>query len=226
MATSCVILTSGEFQAMRQLRIPAGSTMRFLHCVLIALAALSSTAHAQTRIDAISTQFRWLGPNDKIVVERYDDPKVANVSCYLSRAETGGMKGGLGFAEDPSRFSIACRAVGPIDVPAGLREVRGDRIRLRIAVLQDLPNPSRRRCGEERAGLHRREHQADQRLAVQQHQRGAGGSAGRPGVVGRCERVQAAAARRASSPPRNCAIAPGPERAVPARPARASASGL
>src|SRR5215213_4043510 len=84
---------------------------------LIALAALAMPAAAQTRIDAISTTFRWLGPNDKIVVERYDDPKVANVSCYLSRAETGGVAGGLGFAEDPSRFSIACRAVGPVTFP-------------------------------------------------------------------------------------------------------------
>jgi CreA protein len=87
---------------------------------LIALAALCAPAAAQTRIDAISTQFRWLGPNDKIVVERYDDPKVQNVSCYLSRAETGGVAGGLGFAEDPSRFSIACRAVGPIEIPTDL----------------------------------------------------------------------------------------------------------
>jgi CreA protein len=94
--------------------------MRILvHSVAVAL-ALTASAHAQTRIDAISTQFRWLGPNDKIIVERYDDPKVANVSCYLSRAETGGVAGGLGFAEDPSRFSIACRAVGPISMPAGL----------------------------------------------------------------------------------------------------------
>ena len=79
-------------------------------------------ASSQTRIDAISTTFRWIGPNDKIVVERYDDPKVANVSCYMSRADTGGIKGGLGFAEDPSRFSIACRAVGPVAIPSGLKK--------------------------------------------------------------------------------------------------------
>src|SRR5271165_314696 len=84
------------------------------------LALLSGTALAQTRIDSINTNFRWLGPDDKIVVERYDDPRVQNVSCYLSRAETGGIKGGLGFAEDPSRFSIACRAVGPVTMPASL----------------------------------------------------------------------------------------------------------
>ena len=88
----------------------------------VTLITLAASAGAQTRIDAINTNFRWLGPDDKIVVERYDDPKIANVSCYMSRAETGGIKGGLGFAEDPSRFSIACRAVGPIEVPSGLRK--------------------------------------------------------------------------------------------------------
>jgi CreA protein len=91
-----------------------------LLAVLAAVSLMPGASHAQTRIDAMSTQFRWLGPNDKIVVERYDDPKVQNVSCYMSRAETGGIKGGLGFAEDPSRFSIACRAVGPLAMPASL----------------------------------------------------------------------------------------------------------
>jgi CreA protein len=81
---------------------------------------LPAFASAQTIIDSISTTFRFLGPNDKIVVERYDDPRVQNVSCYLSRAETGGIKGGIGLAEDPSRFSIACRAVGPVVLPAQL----------------------------------------------------------------------------------------------------------
>ncbi len=89
---------------------------------LALLFTLAIPASPQTRIDAISTTFRWFGPNDKIVVERYDDPEITNVSCYMSRADTGGIKGGLGLAEDPSRFSIACRAVGPIAVPPGLRK--------------------------------------------------------------------------------------------------------
>jgi CreA protein len=84
------------------------------------LALIPGAAFAQTRVDSINTNFRWFGPDDKIVVERYDDPRVENVSCYLSRAETGGIKGGLGFAEDPSRFSIACRAVGPVSLPASM----------------------------------------------------------------------------------------------------------
>lgn len=81
---------------------------------------LAGPAAAQTQIDSINTNFHWLGPDDKIIVERYDDPKVANVSCYLSRAQVGGITGGLGFAEDPSRFSVACRAVGPVSIPEGL----------------------------------------------------------------------------------------------------------
>ena len=96
--------------------------MHVFGLLVASVLVFTASAYAQTRIDAISTNFRWLGPNDKIVVERYDDPKVSNVSCYMSRADTGGIKGGLGFAEDPSRFSIACRAVGPISMPAGLRK--------------------------------------------------------------------------------------------------------
>jgi CreA protein len=90
--------------------------------VLAALLTAIAVApgHAQTRIDSINTNFRWLGPDDKIVIERYDDPRVQNVSCYMSRAETGGIKGGIGLAEDPSRFSIACRAVGPVTIPPAL----------------------------------------------------------------------------------------------------------
>ncbi len=84
------------------------------------LITLTGSAFAQTRIDSINTNFRWLGPDDKIIVERYDDPRVGNVSCYLSRAETGGIKGGLGFAEDQSRFSIACRAVGQVMLPSSM----------------------------------------------------------------------------------------------------------
>ena len=71
-------------------------------------------------IGEVSTVFKWLGPNDKVVVEAFDDPKVAGVTCYLSRAKTGGVKGGLGLAEDRSEASLACRQVGPIEFLAPL----------------------------------------------------------------------------------------------------------
>jgi CreA protein len=62
----------------------------------------------------VSTRFRWMGPNDKIVVDGFDDPKVKGVACHLSRAQTGGVKGAIGVAEDASDASIACRQIGPI----------------------------------------------------------------------------------------------------------------
>jgi CreA protein len=70
----------------------------------------------------VSTKFRFLGPNDKIVVDAFDDPKVKGVACHISRAETGGIKGGLGVAEDTSDASIACRQVGPIQITGELKD--------------------------------------------------------------------------------------------------------
>ncbi len=65
-------------------------------------------------IGSVSTRFKFLGANDKIVVEAFDDPAVAGATCYLSRAKTGGISGTVGVAEDKSDASIACRQTGPI----------------------------------------------------------------------------------------------------------------
>jgi CreA protein len=75
---------------------------------------------------SVSTKFRWLGPNDKIVVDAFDDPRVEGVTCHISRAQTGGIKGELGVAEDTSDASIACRQVGPIKIIGELKD--GERV--------------------------------------------------------------------------------------------------
>ncbi|CAN7268329.1 CreA family protein [Pseudomonas solani] len=77
---------------------------------------------AAEEIGSVSTVFKWVGPNDKIVVEAFDDPKVEGVTCYLSRAKTGGVKGGLGLAEDRAEASIACRQVGAIHFKGELKD--------------------------------------------------------------------------------------------------------
>ena len=81
---------------------------------VLALPALA--AEGPARIGMVETTFRLVGRNDRVVVDRYDDPRVEGVSCYVSRAETGGVAGSLGLATDPNRFSIACRATGPVHV--------------------------------------------------------------------------------------------------------------
>ena len=80
---------------------------------LLLLACLSAPAMAE-EVGEVSTTFKLLSPNDKVVVEAFDDPAVQGVACYISRAKTGGYKGALGLAKDPSRFSVACRQVGAI----------------------------------------------------------------------------------------------------------------
>ena len=79
--------------------------------LLLTSAALMSSAET---IGNVSTTFKLLSPNDKVVVDAFDDPAVGGVACYLSHAKTGGYAGALGLAEDTSDAAVACRQVGPI----------------------------------------------------------------------------------------------------------------
>jgi CreA protein len=93
--------------------------------LLIALFLLSPSLAAE-RLGEVSTKFRMLGPNDKIVVEAFDDPAISGVTCYLSRAKTGGMSGAVGLAEDTSDASIACRQTGPVNLSPDIKDKSRD----------------------------------------------------------------------------------------------------
>ena len=82
----------------------------------ILLLAAAMTAQAE-QIGEVSTAFKLLGANHKIVIDAFDDPDVPGATCYVSRAKTGGLKGSLGLAEDTSDASITCRQTGPITLP-------------------------------------------------------------------------------------------------------------
>jgi CreA protein len=87
--------------------------MSLIKLLLPTVLLCCAAAHAET-VGEVSTVFKFIGPNHKIVVDAYDDPKVGGVACYLSRARTGGIKGAIGIAEDKSDASVACRQVGEI----------------------------------------------------------------------------------------------------------------
>jgi CreA protein len=94
-----------------------------LAAVLAAFAAVVAGAGAPAQaedIGCVTTAWKLVGANHRVCVEAFDDPKVPGVACHLSQARTGGVSGSLGLAEDPSRFSIACRQVGPITLPEKL----------------------------------------------------------------------------------------------------------
>lgn len=66
-----------------------------------------------TEVGCISTTWRVVN-NDKVCVEAFKDPDISGITCHVSFAKTGGVKGAIGLAEDPSRFSLACRQTGPV----------------------------------------------------------------------------------------------------------------
>ena len=82
----------------------------------------SAQAAPGEKIGTVDTAFQWIGRDHDIIVEAYDDPAVQGVTCYVSRARTGGIKGTLGLAEDTSDASVACRQVGEIAFTGPLRE--------------------------------------------------------------------------------------------------------
>jgi CreA protein len=93
-----------------------GGTRQFISGLLPALMLIASGAAWADDLACVSTTFRIIGANDKVCVSAFDDPKVPGVACDISQARTGGVKGSLGLAEDPSRFSLTCRQVGPVAV--------------------------------------------------------------------------------------------------------------
>jgi CreA protein len=96
--------------------------------------ALAACVRAD-EVGEVSTAFILIGANHKAVVEAYDDPKVNGMTCYVSRAKTGGVMGAIGLAEDKSEALIACRQVGPISFTGKTLERQEEMFNERISVL-------------------------------------------------------------------------------------------
>lgn len=90
------------------------------------LAFLGLGAANAEQIGSVDTVFKLLGPDHKIVIEAFDDPDVQNVTCYLSRAKTGGIKGGLGLAEDTADGALSCIQIGPISLSDRIKNRKAD----------------------------------------------------------------------------------------------------
>lgn len=87
--------------------------------ILIAFLFVWYVAHVgghPNRIGDVNTAFKLIGPDHKIVLESYDDPKVDGITIFVSKAVKGGIKGALGIAQDTSDADIAVRQTGPIHV--------------------------------------------------------------------------------------------------------------
>jgi len=91
------------------------SMIKNLIISLLLIGAASSAVCADSReIGSVSTELKLLGPNHKILVSAFNDPKVDGITCYVARPKVGGFKGELGLAEDPSIASVSCVQTGPV----------------------------------------------------------------------------------------------------------------
>ena len=92
---------------------------------LLILAMTVMPAWAEV-IGHVDTKFKWTGPDDKIIIESFDDPEVSGVTCFLSRAKTGGFSGAIGVAEDTSDASLSCRQTGVITLSKKIKNGKND----------------------------------------------------------------------------------------------------
>jgi CreA protein len=90
--------------------------------LLAALALTASLTAGAEEVGCITTAWKLIGANHRVCIYAFDDPEISGVTCHVSQAKTGGIKGSFGLAEDPSQFSLACRQIGPISKPAKLPE--------------------------------------------------------------------------------------------------------
>ncbi len=101
--------------------------------ILAAVLTVPCAAFAQEtkEIGHVNTALTNLGltRSHQIVIERFDDPKVEGVSCYIAQARTGGVSGMVGLAEDPARFALSCTTTGAVTVTdSARRSERGERV--------------------------------------------------------------------------------------------------
>ena len=68
------------------------------------------------QIGLVDTVFKFFGPDHKIVVEAFGRSGCSERDVLYQPGETGGIKGGLGLAEDTSDAAISCQQVGPIEL--------------------------------------------------------------------------------------------------------------
>jgi CreA protein len=90
--------------------------------IVVALVAMGSAAvlvsceQKRHVVGSVNTEFKLIGPDHKIIIESYDDPKIDGITVFISKSQTGGVKGALGLAEETSDASGAVRQTGQIKV--------------------------------------------------------------------------------------------------------------
>ena len=113
-------LSGSEFKDSKEMVQP--SKMKWVTRIAAVLSiigfsvSVTSCGPKPHTIGSVDTEFKLIGPDHKIVIESYDDPKIDGITVFISKSQKGGIKGALGLAEDTSDASVAVRQTGPIHV--------------------------------------------------------------------------------------------------------------
>lgn len=100
--------------------VQARFCMRALFALLFfgLFSSLFVSAAQAEEIGCVTTAWKLVGANHQVCIYAFDDPKIPGVTCHVSQAKTGGIKGSFGVAEDPSLFGLSCAQTGSIMLPA------------------------------------------------------------------------------------------------------------
>ncbi len=102
---------------------------RLLLVLLLLVCPVTARANDGRPVGEVSTVFKLIGPNHKIKIAAFEDPKIKGITCYVSRPVTGGIKGAFGVAEDRSEAGIACRQTGPVSFLEPIRKgIKGEEV--------------------------------------------------------------------------------------------------
>lgn len=77
-------------------------------------------------IGSATGNWRAFTPNDKIVVQGFQDPDIPGITIYFTRADRGGLKGMVGLAEDKSNASVAAVLTGTFAGPVPKAVIDGN----------------------------------------------------------------------------------------------------
>lgn len=117
--------------------------VRVLVILMVAISTVRVGPASAEDVGCVSTTFRFIGKNDRVCITVFDDPRVPGVACHVSQARTGGIGGTIGWSEDPSRFSIACRQVGPVAIDLATLPDKEEAFSQRTSILFKSTNVTR-----------------------------------------------------------------------------------
>ena len=76
--------------------------------VIGSAAVLASCEQKGHVVGSVNTEFNLIGPDHKIVIESYDDPKIDGITVFISKSQTGGIKALWGWRKIPPTPPSRC----------------------------------------------------------------------------------------------------------------------